>query len=149
MVASPVQDFCKAVTQCTASCISDMHRACWVGRYKFHQNPLACSGFGLAVVIAFRQNGLYRLRKPLPFQEKVHEARACNFCLFKTAALQLQFVENCLCNLSRRHPECLCIYHCNICGKIAMAFICRNFNLKSIHRLCRQCASRNCTANAL
>ena len=54
----PIKYACKAVAYCTATGISDMHRACRVGRYKFHKHPFALTVIALAVILAARKNVL-------------------------------------------------------------------------------------------
>ena len=127
IVSCPFHNFSKAVAYSASSGITDMHRTCGIGRYKFNQYLFTGSGFSFTVFTAFLYNGVNNFREPSSAEEKVDKPRTCNFCSFKISSVKNKFVAYHFSNFSWRELKSFCAYHSSIYRKISVAFVCRNF----------------------
>ena len=70
-------------------------------------------------------------------EEEVHEAGACNFSAVEEGTFQMQFLENEISDLTRRHFESLSADHSGICGEVAVGLVSGDLDIerrKSIGR---------------
>ncbi len=125
MIACPVENACKTVSDSAAARVSDVHRACWIGGNEFNENSLAFSKIGSAEIIFFRKNIFGNVCEPFFVEEKIHKPGTRNFHAFEYRAVKIDLFNNKLGNFSRWHFKCARAYHSRICGKVAVRFVCR------------------------